>query len=105
MEKQTVFVKRYIDKGEFPKDGWVLTPRGAWMFHGGRFRCPHDGTIQQGINEWLEEIELPTEEEIDINLFEYLFEQDSRANYALYQEGYKDGINFILNKLKKKGRK
>lgn len=95
MGKQTVFVKRYIDKGEFPKDGWVLTPSGAWMFHGGRFRCPHDGTIQQGINEWLEEIELPSEEELDEKS-----DLKKGSQMWFHSQGFTQGANFILNKLK-----
>lgn len=92
MKKQTVFIKRYIDKGQLPKDGWVLTPSGAWMFHGGKFRCPHDGTIQQGINEWLEEIELHSEEEIK--------NEGNRCWRSSELFPFNQGAKFILNKLK-----
>ena len=89
--KNTVFVKRYPSKGELPEEGWVLTPSGGWLFHGGKFRCPHDGTIQQAINEWLEEIELPNEDDINEACCHPL---------RTYELGFEKGVDFILNKLK-----
>lgn len=88
MKKQTVFIKRYPSKGELPKeDGYYLTQVGVVHFR---------GWFNNWIEYWLEEIELPSEEEIRNNLLE----QGTSANYALYQSGHEDGANFILNHLK-----
>ncbi len=95
MEKQTVFIKRYPSKGEFPKRDGVY-----WC----KFKDFSDALHQQewvlefggfGDNEaydyWLEEIELPSEEDMEDHLLNHRVE--SRVSV-------KRGMNFILNILK-----
>lgn len=83
-----------------PSEGWVLTPSGAWMFYGGKFKCPHDGTIQQGIEYWLEEIELPSGEEVKENV-KHGFNWDNPEKNALYSKGVDNCYSFILDKILK----
>ena len=100
MEKQTVFIKRYPSKGEFPKVNgkyWCKFKNFSDALHQQEWVLEFGGF---GDNEcydyWLEEIELPSDVEIRNNLLE----QGTSANYALYQSGHEDGANFILNHLK-----
>lgn len=94
MENQTVFVKRYPSKGELPiiQGKEYLTDRGKmydYVIH------PNWDNIEY----WLEEIELPSEEEV--NLSHGLTYQKHIVDYNNgYIEGYEDGADFILNKLK-----
>lgn len=96
MEKQTVFIKRYPSKGELPK-----SDRKYWC----KFKDFSDALHQQewvlqfggfGDNEcyeyWLEEIELPSEEEI--------LQGAKDEGWITYNEklSFKEGANFILNK-------
>jgi len=100
MEKQTVFIKRYPSKGELPKidDREYLTDEGLLKFEKGKWYSwwQADQYTPAYPNYFLEEIELPSEEEIRGNLLE----QGTTANYSLYQSGHEDGVNFILNHLK-----
>ena len=61
MEKQTVFIKRYPSKGELPnKDKtWVIANGTGLNYFNGVFECPHTGEVQENIQWWLEEVELP----------------------------------------------
>lgn len=98
----SVFIKVPVSERHIDKWCFYLTPIGFKGFGliekpsvvQGLYRC--NGTYVCFV---LEEIELPTEEEIKNSLFE----QGTTANYGLYQSGYEDCANFILNKLKKKG--
>jgi len=56
--------RKVLVSERLPTSLWVLTPQGGFNFINGKFKCPHNGTIQEGIEYWLEEIELPSEEEI-----------------------------------------
>lgn len=91
MEKQTVFIKRYPSKGEFPnKDKtWVIANGTGLNYYNGVFKCPHTGEVQKDIHWWLEEIELPSEEEII----------EVAPNVRCVNQFW-DGVNFILNKIK-----
>lgn len=82
MEKQTVFINRYINKGERPsKDGIYITDSGENRFRYHRFELDTKW--------WLEEIELPSEEEIQ-----------SVAPKTRCVNKFWNGANFILNHLK-----
>lgn len=55
------------------------------------------GSFAHWVQWWLEEIELPSEEEIEgIAIFYDTFESDKEDKYS----SYKIGANYILNKLK-----
>ena len=84
MEKQTVFIKRYPSKGEFPKEDVfaVLTKNGK-MF---------GFDVTERTEWWLEEIELPSEEEI-------YFESGKKSKRTFQR--FIDGANFIINYLNK----
>lgn len=88
MEKQTVFIKRYPSKGELPKCKgqsyrvYVITNNGVAYYD------KYDGW-EYNIEWWLEEIELPSEEEIQ-----------SVAPKTRCVNQFWNGVNFILNKLK-----
>lgn len=84
MENQTVFVKRYPSKGELPiiQGKEYLTDRGKmydYVIH------PNWDNIEY----WLEEIELPSEEDI--------IEVAPKTRCV---NQFWNGANFILNKLK-----
>lgn len=82
MEKQTVFIKRYPSKGELPsKNGYYLTQVGIVHFR---------GWFNNWIEYWLEEIELPSKE--DIGVGDFINEE--------HKLGFTEGANFILNHLK-----
>lgn len=94
MEKQTVFIKRYPSKGEFPnKDKtWVIANGADINYFNGVFECPRTVEVQENIQRWLEEVELPSEEEIY---------SESKSKGDWYDiENFIKGANFILNKLK-----
>lgn len=90
MEKQTVFIKRYPSKGEFPNCKgqsyrvYVITNIGIVYYD------KYEGR-EYDIEWWLEEIKLPSEEEI-------LNEVKDRNHFL--KLGFIKGANFILNKLK-----
>lgn len=99
MEKQTVFIKRYPSKGELPKCKgqsyrvYVITNNGIVYYD------KYDGW-EHGIEWWLEEIELPSEEffikEVE-RLTNHSLNKDWRETISL---GYLTCASFILNKLK-----
>ena len=99
MEKQTVFIKRYPSKGEFPnKDKtWVIANGTGLNYFNGVFECPHTGEVQENIQWWLEEVELPSGEGLS-----YDTETPTKKGSSLwwYAQGFKAGANYILNKLK-----
>ena len=81
MEKQTVFIKRYPSRGELPKTA------GYYDTNVGRVFCVNeifDRPKKYYPSWWLEEIALPSEE--DVNRF--------------WCQKFKKGAMFILNKLK-----
>jgi len=81
--------RKVLVSERLPTSLWVLTPQGGFNFINGKFKCPHNGTIQEGIEYWLEEIELPSEEEI----------QEVAPNVRCVNQFW-NGVNFILNKIK-----
>lgn len=92
MKKQTVFVKRYLNKGEFPKEDNkdYCSNVGMVYFrkHKFYFRDEQLITFTNKVEWFLEEIELPSEEEIQ-----------SVAPKTRCVNQFWNGVNFILNKL------
>lgn len=90
MEKKTVFIKRYPSKGELPKEYEdVNTDCGLGFYGDGEWHLALTETYKPDY--WLEEIELPSEKEINNEL---------DAIPWGFEEAFKEGANFILNKLK-----
>ena len=78
-----VFVKRYPEKGEFPeKSGWYL---GSGAIH----QYSVDNGFYDNVKWWLEEIELPNEEDVFNN----------RTFYSDF-ETFEQGAKYIINLLK-----
>ena len=84
----SVFVKRYPSKGELPKedDIWYDTNIGYIKFDISDKKWLVIGGI---VTWWLEEIELPSEEDIY-----------NAPNWDSMLASFRNGANFILNKLK-----
>lgn len=94
MDKQTVFIKRYPSKGELPskKDYYFCLDQfssNVMYFFDGRYMVDDTHNVIN-IEYWLEEIELPSEEEI----YSESFKSDKTP------KDFIKGANFILNKLK-----
>ena len=96
MEKQTVFIKRYPSKGEFPKKGGNYnSDKGLVFFNNIRNEFEHYYLKDEAnIQYWLEEIELPSEEAVLQNSENILMSSNE------YSIGFESGANFILNHLK-----
>lgn len=91
MEKQTVFIKRYPSKGEFPKEDGIisLTTNCGILTYSKTFGWVNLQNYTTKAPEWwLEEIELPSEEEIQ-----------SVAPKTRCVNQFWNGANFVLNKL------
>lgn len=77
----TVFIKRFPSRGELPKkDSFYLTNKGK--LHTDNFKSWF-------VEYWLEEIELPSKEEIE-----------NMAEEFAFPNSVKIGANFILNHIK-----
>lgn len=123
MEKQTVFIKRYQSKGELPKKGGNYnSDKGLVFFNSVRNEFEHyylkdDVNIQY----WLEEIELPSEDEIEEASNRYYFDLEEKREKAknfkghiasrhpdmltsremfAQMSGFVDGVKFLKNHLK-----
>lgn len=101
MKKQTVFIKRYPSKGELPKEHlhvivfWneePLSSRIAYRSENGYWFLSDEPCDCDEPDYWLEEIELPSDEEITI-------EADKIDNWKESYE-FERGAKFILNKIK-----
>ena len=112
-----VFVKRYPEKGEFPeKSGWYL---GSGAIH----QYSVDNGFYDTVKWWLEEIELPSEEEIEQESNSYYFDLEEKREKARdfrgqvagrhpdmltsremfsQMSGFVDGVKFLKNLLKQK---
>lgn len=123
----TVFVKRYPEKGEFPKEDNrdYCSNIGMVYFRKGNF-CFWDEQLLKFTNkvEWfLEEIELPSEEEIEQESNSYYFDLEEKREKARdfrgqvagrhpdmltsremfsQMSGFVDGVKFLKNLLKQK---
>lgn len=98
MEKQTVFIKRYPSKGELPsKEGMYNTNKGIMSLSKTFDWINQHNYTDKAPEYWLEEIELPSEEDIKNFI-------DSQPYYGYgtteFKEGIEEGANFILNYLK-----
>lgn len=88
----SVFIK-VSTKDRLPSEsGFYLTNNGHVHFLSGCKRFM--GCDPQW---WLEEVELPSEENVNNSLIN---SKRHITTYSLYQNGYEDGANYILNKLK-----
>lgn len=101
MEKQTVFIKRYPSKGEFPKEENkdYCSNVGMVYFRKGNFYLRDEQliTFTNKVEWFLEEIELPSEEEIDKSGDDFAY---PHVDSAFAFNCFMHGANFILNKLK-----
>lgn len=91
MEKKTVFIKRYPSKGELPKVSQKYFTSHGYSDYSVKTNewCDEDW-LELDVEWFLEEIELPSEEEIQ-----------SVAPKTRCVNQFWDGANFILNHLKK----
>lgn len=98
MEKQTVFIKRYPSKGELPKHGGhFLSSIGLVRFMISDKEWVDDYYRTRNPDWWLQEIELPSEEDIDKSGDDFAYPHiDSSFAFNCFMHG----ANFILNKLK-----
>ena len=103
MEKQTVFIKRYPIKGESPKHNKVYTTDlGEKIFSvSNNSFMSSFGMGQISPKWWLEEVELPSEEDVfSKSITKYSkYEPSERSPRT---NAFQKGANFILNKLKGK---
>ena len=103
MEKQTVFIQRYPSKGELPQfkdgvyQGYFHTEFGLVKY------SKYDGwkLARKYPDYYLEEIELPSEEDVT----QKVIEQERGHRHAIdynngYDMGFQDCYEFILNHLK-----
>ena len=105
MEKQTVFIKRYPSKGELPKkDGRYITNKGLTTMYklneGWGKRTSMGGWQSLRIEYWLEEIELPSEQDVNLEVDKASSADESNEYNAGLDIGYHRCYEFILNKLK-----
>lgn len=96
----TVFVKRYPSKGEFPeKSGWYL---GSGAVH----QYSVDNGFYDTVKWWLEEIELPSEEDVRREALGPFKEKHLDGQYGDFIQDdintFTKGANYILNLLKQK---
>ena len=85
MKKQTIFIKRYPSKGELPKESRIyITNLGAL-----HYLHPFQRWLDNDPQWWMQEIELPSKEEIE-----------NMAEEMAFPNSVKFGANYILNKLK-----
>jgi len=97
-EKQTVFIKRYPSKGELPKeDAFAVLTKNGKMF---------GFDVTDRMEWWLEEIEIPSEEEVCEGVNSSYKEWQDKGvvsninESAAYKAGLVDTRKFILNHLK-----
>lgn len=87
-----VFVKRYPSKGEFPKESRIyITNAGAL-----HYLHPFQRWLDNDPQWWMQEIELPSEEDIEIKGREEWWYTDLEESL----QPFKSGANYILNHLK-----
>lgn len=103
MKEQTVFVKRYPSKGEFPKENNkdYCSNVGMVYFRKGNFYFRDEQLIvfTNKVEWFLEEIELPSEEDIEIKGIKEWWYTDFEETL----EPFKNGANFIINHIKRGG--
>ena len=88
----TVFIKRYPKKGELPsKEGLYHTNIGRVSFSKTFDWIDHHNYTRPCPNYWLEEIELPSDDDIY-----------NKSTFYNDLESFEQGANYILNILMKK---
>lgn len=99
-----VFVKRYPSKGDFPsREGLYHTNIGRVSFNKTFDWIDHHNYTCSCPNYWLEEIELPSEDEIGVTSYSEAWKRDmGLSENNSYEDGYREGANYILNLLKQK---
>jgi len=101
MKKQTVFIKRYPSKGELPKDDNKDYCSNVGMVYFRKlkfyFRDEQLITFTDKVEWFLEEIELPSEDDIESYT---VGKCNPSKEDKLMLSSWKQGVNFILNKLK-----
>lgn len=96
----TVFIKRYPSNGELPiKEGRYIVSNGnTWFeaFYCKEFSFHEEFKDCSGVDVWLEEVELPSEEDVHKEAFTYYGNAPGTRSLNIF----KHGAIFILNKLK-----
>lgn len=92
----TVYVKRHHSKGEFPdKEGRYLVSNGLGWFevsYSKLYGFHEEFTDCSGIDTWLEEVVIPSDQDM-ISI---------ESTYYHDPESFVDGANYILNQLEQK---
>jgi len=99
MEKQTVFIKKYPSKGQFPNDASDKATNLGQCFYNrliGRWCDKNYKPVD--VEFYFEEIELPNEEEIKKSYHKNSLQY--RTDLFVPIDYYTRGANFILNHLK-----
>lgn len=120
----TVFVKRYPEKGDFPEDGVMVYAGDGRLYYNYERKewiCA-DGYTHYPLF-WIEEIELPSDEEIEQSSNRYYFDLEEKREKAKnfrgqiagrhpdmltsremlsQMSGFVDGANYILDLLKQR---
>lgn len=93
----TVFIKRYPSKGELPrKEGLYHTNMGRVSFNKTFYWVDHHNFTCPCPNYWLDEVELPSEEELNEKT-----DLEKGSSMWFHSQGFTQGANFILNRIKK----
>lgn len=102
-----VFVKRYPEKGDLPsKEGFYHTDMGLASFNKTFDWVDHHNYTCPCPDYWLEEIELPSEEDIRREALGPFKEKDLEDQYGDFIQDdidtFTKGANYIINLLKQK---
>ena len=99
------FVKRYPEKGEFPEDGVMVYAGDGRIYYDNENKewLSADGYTHNPLF-WLEEIELPSEEDIRRGALGPFKEKDLEDQYGDFIQDdidtFTKGANYIINILK-----
>ena len=93
----TVFIKRYPSKGELPKvDGEIILTNYGILTYSKTFGwVTFQNYTTKDPEYWLEEIELPSEEELNEKS-----DLEKGSSMWFHSQGFTQGANFILNHIK-----
>lgn len=95
----SVFIKRFPSKGELPKqDGIIVLTTNERLTYSKTFGwVTFQNYTTKAPEYWLEEIELPSEEDLSYDMG---MPPRKGSDLWWHDQGFKNGANFILNKLK-----
>ena len=87
---ETVYRKVAVSERK-PKEGWVLTPDGGWLFKDNKFKCAHSGEVQVSgsITHWLEPIksaQLQADKAELLEALENLINDEQLSNDSIIDE-------------------